>query len=96
MEGLLTSIEQNRAEVVLLDVTGVPVVDSGVAEHLMRAARAAQLLGARPVLVGIRPEVAQTIVGLGIRLRDLVTRSDLQSGLEYALSITRRKIIATE
>jgi rsbT co-antagonist protein RsbR len=94
MEGLLTGIEQTRAQVVLLDVTGVPVVDSGVADHLMRAARAAQLLGAHLVLVGIRPEVAQTIVGLGVHMRDIATRSDLQSGLEYALSITRRKIVA--
>lgn len=96
MEGLLTGIEQTRAQVVLLDVTGVPVVDSGVADHLMRAARAAQLLGARPIIVGIRPEVAQTIVGLGVHLRDLVTRSDLQSGLEYALALTRRKIVAVD
>ncbi|MBN1886797.1 MAG: GAF domain-containing protein [Thermoflexales bacterium] len=96
MEGLLSSIEQNRAAVILLDVTGVPVVDSGVAEYLMRAARAAQLLGARPVLVGIRPEVAQAIVDLGVHLRDLVTRSDLQSGLEYALSITQRRIMTIE
>jgi rsbT co-antagonist protein RsbR len=96
MEGLLLGIEQNRAQVVLLDVTGVPVVDSGVADHLMRAARAAQLLGARPVLVGIRPEVAQAIVGLGVHLRDLVTRGDLQSGLEYALALTRRQIVTLE
>ncbi len=93
MEGLLAGLEQTRAQVVLLDVTGVPVVDSGVADHLMRAARAAQLLGAHLVLVGIRPEVAQTIVGLGVHMSDIATRSDLRSGLEYALAITRRKIV---
>lgn len=96
MEGLLNGIVQYRAQVVILDVTGVPVVDTGVADHLVRAARAAGLLGAQPILVGIRPEVAQTIVGLGVHLHEIATRGDLRDGLEYALSLLHRKIVAAE
>lgn len=96
MEGLLNGIVQYRAQVVILDVTGVPVVDTGVADHLVRAARAAGLLGAQPILVGIRPEVAQTIVGLGVHLHEVATRGDLRDGLEYALSLLHRKIVAVE
>lgn len=96
MEGLLNGIVQHRAQVVILDVTGVPVVDTGVADHLVRAARAAGLLGAQPILVGIRPEVAQTIVGLGVHLHEIATRGDLRDGLEYALALLHRKIVTAE
>jgi anti-anti-sigma regulatory factor len=96
MEGLLNGIVQYRAQVVILDVTGVPVVDTGVADHLVRAARAAGLLGAQPILVGIRPEVAQTIVGLGVHLHEIATRGDLRDGLEYALAVLHRKIVTAE
>jgi rsbT co-antagonist protein RsbR len=93
MSDVLEGIEQHQARVVILDVTGVPVVDSSVANHLMRAAQAAQMLGAQTLIVGIRPEVAQTIIGLGLSLRGLITRSDLQSGIEYALSFLDRRIV---
>jgi rsbT co-antagonist protein RsbR len=85
METLLDGIAQRDASVVLLDITGVPVVDTSVAHHLIQAARAVRLLGAEIVLVGISPEIAQTIVQLGVSLSDIVTRSDLQAGLAYAL-----------
>jgi anti-anti-sigma regulatory factor/HAMP domain-containing protein len=81
---LLSAIELHRARIVLLDVTGVPIVDTQVARVLLQAADAAQLLGAEPILVGIRPELAQTIVGLGLDLSRLKTQSDLQSGIRYA------------
>jgi len=84
VEALLPAIEKERARVVILDITGVPMVDTAVAQALLLTARAAQLLGAAPVLVGITPPVAETIVALGVDLADLVTRADLQSGLEYA------------
>jgi rsbT co-antagonist protein RsbR len=61
------------------------MVDTQVANALLQAARAVRLLGAQVVLTGIRPEVAQTLVGLGVELQGLVTRSTLQSGIAYAL-----------
>jgi rsbT co-antagonist protein RsbR len=85
-EALLEAIAREQAEIVLLDITGVAVVDTGVANHLMQTARAASLLGSQVVLVGISAEVAQTLVQLGLDLGQLVTLSNLQSGIEYALS----------
>ncbi len=85
METLLEGIAKNRARVAIVDITGVPVVDTQVANALLRSAQTARLLGARVVLTGIRPEVAQTLVGLGIGLEGLVTRGTLQSGIAYAM-----------
>jgi rsbT co-antagonist protein RsbR len=85
-ETMLEAISREQAEIVLLDITGVAVVDTGVANHLMQTARAAALLGSQVVLVGISAEVAQTLVQLGLDLGQLVTLSNLQSGLEYALA----------
>lgn len=95
LEELLSGIERYHAEIVIMDVTGVPIVDTSVANHLLKAAQAARLLGAEAVLVGVRPEVAQTMVQLGVEHSGLTTRADLQSGVEYAFSrlnfrITRR------
>jgi rsbT co-antagonist protein RsbR len=86
LETLLSSIATSRARVAILDITGVPVVDTQVANALLRAAQAVSLLGAKVVLTGIRPEVAQTIVGLGVSLQSVVTRSSLQSGIAYAMN----------
>ncbi len=94
MEALLTAISHYQAEVVIIDITGVPVVDTGVANHLLQTAQAARLLGARVVLTGIAPEVAQTIVSLGVDLSSIVTRGDLQSGIEYALGLAQKRIVA--
>lgn len=77
----LNAIEQYRARRLLLDITGVPVVDSQVAQGLIRVVEAARLLGAEVVLVGIRPEVAQAVVGLGINLAGMRSYSDLRSAL---------------
>ena len=81
----LHAIEQTSARRLLLDITGVPVVDTQVAQGLLKVVAAARLLGAEVVLVGIRPEVAQSIVGLGVQLGEVVTQSTLQSGIAYAL-----------
>jgi anti-anti-sigma factor len=88
-DSLLAAIERQRARVVIIDVTGVPVVDTQVARVLLQIAESARLLGAQPVLVGMRPELAQTIVGLGLDLSGLITRADLQSGVNYALQYQR-------
>ncbi len=70
---------------VLLDITGVPVVDSHVAQGLLNIVHAARLLGAEVALVGVRPEVAQTIVALGLDLRGMPTHQSLQDGIAYTL-----------
>lgn len=86
LEALLHGIERSRAQVAILDITGVPLVDTQVAKSLIVAAQAVRLLGARVVLTGIRPEVAQTLVGLGVDLGDIVTQSTLQNGIAYAMN----------
>jgi rsbT co-antagonist protein RsbR len=85
VQDILEGVELRRAHTVLLDVTGLPVIDTLAARTLLDAAVAVQLLGARLILVGIAPAVAQTIVGLGIDLRNLRIERDLQSAVERVL-----------
>lgn len=82
-ERAMQAIELTSARHLLIDITGVPVVDSQVAQGLLQVAQMARLLGAEMVLIGIRPEVAQTIVGLGIDLNALRTAADLRSILHH-------------
>lgn len=93
MEDLLAGIERGRARVVILDITGLAVMDTAVAHALIEAAQAARLLGAQPILVGIAPEVAETLVHLGVELRDLRTAATLQEGLQIGLGLLRRKVV---
>lgn len=81
VETLLLGVERARARVVILDVTGVLIVDTFVAMELLRAAASVRLLGARLDITGIRPEVAQALLGLGIDLRAIHTYSSLQQGI---------------
>ncbi|WP_437978974.1 PAS domain S-box protein [Sorangium sp. So ce295] len=90
LERLLQGVVAQRAATVILDVTGVAVVDAEIADSLIRAAQAVKLLGAEVILTGVGPEVAQTMVGIGIDLREIVTLSSLQSGLHHALGRSRR------
>jgi len=83
LEQVLAGISRERAERVLLDITGVPMVDTQVAAALLSVARAAELLGARMALVGIRPEIAQSIVGLGIDLQTITTHPTLAAALTW-------------
>lgn len=85
IETLLEGVNTTGAHIVILDVTGVPVVDTQVANTLLRSAQAVRLLGAEVLLTGIRPEVAQTIVGLGLDLSHICTMASLQDGILYAL-----------
>jgi rsbT co-antagonist protein RsbR len=85
VEELLRGVAGNRATTAIVDITGVPVVDTQVAGALVRAAQAVELLGARVLLTGIRPEVAQTLVGIGVSLGSIITRSTLQDGITFAL-----------
>ncbi|WP_437327213.1 protein kinase domain-containing protein [Sorangium sp. So ce381] len=86
----LHGVESNGAEVVIIDITGVKLVDTDVASTLMSTAKALRMLGAQAVLTGIRPEVATTLTGLQIEFKEIVTRGTLQSGIAYALQRTGR------
>jgi DNA-binding LacI/PurR family transcriptional regulator/anti-anti-sigma regulatory factor len=86
---LLAGISTHRAKSVILDITGVPLVDSGVADHLNRTIQAARLKGARTIITGISGAVAETIVDLGIDWSDIDTLPDLQTGLRRALAENR-------
>ncbi|MFL6054281.1 MAG: STAS domain-containing protein [Actinoallomurus sp.] len=85
METLLEAIVDQHATVAILDITGVPLVDTVVAQHLMKTVLAVRLMGTRCVVSGIRPQIAQTIVQLGIDLGDITTRATLADALEWAL-----------
>jgi PAS domain S-box-containing protein len=83
--GLLNGVTKHRARTVLLDITGMSAVDTQVANTLIQAAQAVRLLGAEVMLTGIQPEVAQTLVQLGVDLRSIITFSSLQNGIAFAL-----------
>lgn len=85
MERLLDAIVEQHARFAILDITGVPTVDSLVAQHLMKTVAAARLMGAECIVSGIRPPIAQTIVHLGIDLSSVLTRTSLADALAYAL-----------
>ena len=89
LDAVSRGVTTSGAGFAVIDITGVPTVDTHVAGVLVRAAQTVRLLGAEVVLTGIRPGVAQTLVGLGVELGGLVTRKDLRSGVEYALSRLR-------
>ncbi|MBX0327102.1 STAS domain-containing protein [Oscillochloris sp. ZM17-4] len=95
LERLLEAISEKQADIVILDITGVPVVDTGVANYLLQTARAAQLIGAQVVLVGIGAEIAQTLVQLGVSLSQLKVYANLQAGISYALGQLGYKITAS-
>jgi rsbT co-antagonist protein RsbR len=84
LERLLEGITTGRARIAIIDITGVPLVDESMVDWLMQATSAARLMGARCILVGIGPEVAQALVASGANLASLTTRADLRSAVEYA------------
>ncbi|MEC0416840.1 RsbT co-antagonist protein RsbRA [Bacillus subtilis] len=94
MENLLNGVVKHRSQVVLIDITGVPVVDTMVAHHIIQASEAVRLVGAKCLLAGIRPEIAQTIVNLGNDLSQVITKNTLQKGIQTALEMTDRKIVS--
>jgi anti-anti-sigma regulatory factor len=89
MHTLLAGLAANRAPVAIIDITGVPVVDTHVANALIQLAQAAHLLGTEVVLTGIRAGVARSLTGLGIDLEGIATRKNLQSGIAHALKHLR-------
>jgi rsbT co-antagonist protein RsbR len=95
-EQLLHAIRSRRAKVVVLDVTGVAAVDSRVANHLIQTVDAARLMGATAIVTGVSPEVAQTLVGLGISIGNVTTVADLQGGIEEADRLLGLRVVAVD
>lgn len=94
METVLKRVSDQEAKVMIIDIAGVAVVDTQVADHLLRATAAVRLLGAATILTGISPQVARTVVDLGVDISSMHTRSRLADGIELALSLLGRKITA--
>jgi rsbT co-antagonist protein RsbR len=92
MESLLSTIVETNSRVAIIDITGVPAVDTLVAQHLLKTITAAKLMGAECILSGIRPQIAQTIVHLGINLQDVITKASMADALAIALQKTGRVI----
>ncbi len=95
-EQLLQAIAVRRAKVVVMDVTGVPSVDSKVASHLVQTVAAARLMGATAIITGLSPEVAQTLVAIGVDLSSVKTAGDLQSGIEEAERMLGYQVVKVE
>src|SRR5580692_2298437 len=91
-EKLLETLVATGADHAVLDITGVPTVDTEVAQHLLKTVMAARLLGAECIICGIRPQVAQTIVSLGIEFGDIATKATLADALRHALTRTGLKV----
>lgn len=95
MQNLLEAIVQTGAEIAILDITGVPTVDTLVAQHLLKTVSAARLMGADCIISGIRPQIAQTIVQLGVQL-NVISKATLADAFALALSRTNRAVVRTK
>jgi len=94
MERLLTRIVETNSPLALVDIMGVPTIDTQTAQHLIETISAVRLLGAQVVLTGVRPAIAQTLVHLGIDLSGILTRSSLAAGLRVALDMLNLQVVA--
>jgi len=93
MENVLVKIGETGSKVIIIDITGVPIIDTLVASHLIKTVSAARLLGAKTIITGINPEIAQTLVHLGVDLEEIATKSNLAMGINSALHTTGKKIV---
>ena len=93
MESLLQRIVETGAEVAIIDITGVPTVDTLVAQHLIKTVTAARLMGAECIISGIRPQIAQTIVHLGVNLGEVTTKASLADAFARALQCTGQSVM---
>ena len=96
MENILQKIVDTGAIIAIIDITGVPTVDTLVAQHLMKTIAAARLMGADCIISGIRPQIAQTIVHLGVNLEDVITKATLADAFLVALERTGTALIAKQ
>jgi rsbT co-antagonist protein RsbR len=92
MENLLEQIVSSKAEIAIIDITGVPTVDTLVAQHLLKTISAARLMGADCIISGIRPQIAQTIVHLGVEL-DVVSKATMADAFALALRRTGKMVV---
>lgn len=95
-EQLLQGVRNNRAKVVVMDITGVPTIDSTVANHLVQTVDATRLLGATVIVTGLSPEIAQTLLNIGVDLGKMNTVGDLQGGIEEAERLLGYKVVPIE
>lgn len=95
MERLLSRIVETNSPVALVDIMGVPTIDTQTAHHLIETITAVRLLGSQVILTGVRPAIAQTLVHLSINLADIITRSSLAAGLQVALNILELQVVRT-
>ena len=95
METLLQALVETGSTIAIIDITGVPTVDTRVAQHLIQTVAAARLMGADCLISGIRPQIAQTIVHLGVTLPDVVTKATLADALVAALDRLGRQVVST-
>lgn len=93
MESLLQMIVQTEASIAIIDITGVPTVDTLVAQHLLKTVAAARLMGADCIISGIRPQIAQTIVHLGVELSDITTKASLADAFAWALQRQQLSVV---
>lgn len=93
MESLLQQIVETSSSIAILDISGVPAVDSLVAQHLLKTVSATRLMGAECIISGIRPEIAQTVVHLGIDLSGIITKASLASALKTAFNILHLQVV---
>lgn len=96
MESLLSTIVATNSKIAIIDITGVLAVDTLVAQHLLKTITAAKLMGAECILSGIRPQIAQTIVHLGINLTDIITKATMADALAIALQKTGRTVVRVD
>ena len=92
MENLLQSVVATNSKYAIIDITGVPTVDTLVAQHLLKTITAARLMGAECIISGVRPQIAQTIVHLGINLEDVITKAKLSDAFALALQRSGRTV----
>jgi len=92
MENLLQKVVETGAQIAILDITGVPTVDTLVAQHLLKTVTALRLMGAECIISGVRPQIAQTIVHLGVDLQGVTTKANLADALALALKRTGSKL----
>ena len=96
MENLLQTVVATNSKFAIIDITGVPTVDTLVAQHLLKTITAARLMGAECIISGVRPQIAQTIVHLGINLEDVVTKAKLSDAFALALDRSGRTVTRTD
>lgn len=94
MEALLEKIVETESDIAIIDITGVPTVDTMVAQHLIKTITAAKLMGARCIISGIRPQIAATIVHLGVELGDVVTKASLADAFQLALKELNVRLVS--